>query len=94
MSKNRKGIPAWNKGLKTKPETIKKCVESRQWFYKSGGPNKGKKLSEETGFNNLVLPKINEAKDVSDLYKSLNNKEEFIKIILKLFEDDDKKRLL
>jgi hypothetical protein len=47
MSKNRKGIPAWNKGLKTKPETIKKCVESRQWFYKSGGPNKGKKLSEE-----------------------------------------------
>lgn len=54
----------------------------------------GKKLSEETGFTNLILPKINEAKDVSDLYKSLNNKEEFIKIILKLFKDDDKKRLL
>lgn len=54
----------------------------------------GKKLAEETGFTNLVLPKINEAKDVSDLYKSLNNKEEFIKIILKLFEDDDKKRML
>lgn len=47
MSKNRKGIPAWNKGLKTKKESIEKAVKSREWFYKSGGPNKGKKMSDE-----------------------------------------------
>lgn len=46
----------------------------------------GKKLSEETGFINIVLPNINGAKDVSDLYKSLEDKKEFKNIILKLFE--------
>jgi DNA primase len=49
----------------------------------------GKKLAEETGFINLVLPKINEAKDVSDLYKSLNNKKDFIDIILTLFKNEN-----
>lgn len=45
----------------------------------------GKKLSEQTGFTNLVLPKVNEAKDISDLYLSLQDKEEFQKIIKNLF---------
>lgn len=42
------------------------------------------KLAEQTGFINLILPKINNCKDVSDLYKSLNNKQQFINIIKKL----------
>lgn len=42
-----------------------------------------KKLAERTGFINLTLPEFEGGKDVSDLYKKLNNKEEFIKIIKK-----------
>lgn len=49
------------------------------------GLKDGIKLSEQTGFKNIVLPKINDAKDISDLYKSLNNKQEFISIIKPLF---------
>lgn len=45
----------------------------------------GKKLAEETGFTNLILPKINEAKDISDFYKSLKDKKQFKQTILKLF---------
>lgn len=45
----------------------------------------GEKLSESTGFINVVLPRINNSKDISDLYKSLEDKEEFKKIILNLF---------
>lgn len=47
----------------------------------------GRKLAEITGFTNLVLPKINEAKDVSDLYKSLTNKQQFKDIITKIFNN-------
>lgn len=42
-------------------------------------------LSKLTGFKNIILPKINQAKDISDLYLSLENKNEFQKIILNLF---------
>lgn len=49
------------------------------------GLKDGIKLSEQTGFKNIVLPKINDAKDISDLYKSLNNKQEFTSIIKPLF---------
>lgn len=49
------------------------------------GLKDGIKLSEQTGFKNIVLPKINNTKDISDLYKSLNNKQEFISIIKPLF---------
>lgn len=45
----------------------------------------GLKLSAQTGFTNVVLPRINNTKDISDLYKSLENKEQFKEIILKLF---------
>lgn len=47
----------------------------------------GEKLSKETGFTNIVLPKINNSKDISDLYKSLEDKKEFKTIILNLFND-------
>lgn len=47
----------------------------------------GRKLAKETGFTNLVLPNINGTKDVSDMYKSLKEKEQFKTIILNLFEN-------
>lgn len=42
-------------------------------------------LASKTGFINVVLPDINNAKDISDLYLSLQNPEEFKKIMLGLF---------
>lgn len=51
------------------------------------GLRDGEKLSASTGFINLVLPNINGAKDVSDLYKSLENKKRFKDIILNLFNN-------
>lgn len=53
----------------------------------------GKKLAELTGFTNLVLPRINDAKDISDLYKSLTDKKEFKQIILNLFNNDLRKEI-
>lgn len=46
----------------------------------------GEKLSKLTGFTNIVLPKINKAKDISDLYKLIENKKKFSEIILSLFK--------
>lgn len=46
----------------------------------------GEKLSEATGFTNLILPNINGAKDISDLYHELQNKELFKQTILGLFK--------
>ncbi len=45
------------------------------------------KLSESTGFTNVVLPKVNGAKDVSDLYKSFQDSNRFKEIIIPLFKD-------
>lgn len=45
----------------------------------------GEKLAEETGFINLILPKIGDKKDISDIYQYLNDKNQFKEIILKLF---------
>lgn len=53
------------------------------------GLRDGVKLSEETGFTNIVLPRINDAKDISDLYKSLDNKDYFKKLVLDLFKEKD-----
>lgn len=44
------------------------------------------KLSESTGFINIVLPKEYGEKDISDLYHSLQDKERFKSIILGLFK--------
>ena len=43
-------------------------------------------LASKTGFTNIVLPNINDAKDISDLYLSLKDKEKFRKIIIGLFK--------
>lgn len=45
------------------------------------------KFTKETGFINIVLPRFEGGKDISDLYKSLNNKDLFRDILLKLFEE-------
>lgn len=50
------------------------------------GLQDGEKLSKSTGFTNLVLPKEYGAKDISDLYLTLKNKDVFRNIILGLFK--------
>lgn len=53
------------------------------------GLKDGLSLSEFTGFINVVLPKYEELgnpKDISDFYKSLNNKDLFKLEVLKLFK--------
>lgn len=47
----------------------------------------GEKLSKLTGFANIVLPKFNGGKDVSDLYHTLQDKQKFKQIILSLFNN-------
>ena len=44
-----------------------------------------RKLSESTGFTNVVLPKFEGGKDISDLYHSLQDKEKFKEIMIGLF---------
>lgn len=48
----------------------------------------GLKLSAQTGFTNVVLPRINDTKDISDLYKSLENKEQFKELMINLFKNN------
>ena len=48
----------------------------------------GVKLAEQTGFTNIVLPRINDTKDISDLYKSLENKGQFKELMINLFENN------
>ena len=48
----------------------------------------GEKLSQQTGFINVVLPKLEEygcPKDISDLYYVLQDREKFKKIMINLF---------
>lgn len=57
------------------------------------GLKDAQKLSEETGFTNVVLPSFSEGKDISDLMKA-KGKDEFLRIIKPLFnssrqEDSD-----
>lgn len=52
------------------------------------GLKDGISLAESTGFTNLVLPQFSGGKDVSDLMKS-KGKEEFLKIILPLFNNKE-----
>ena len=49
----------------------------------------GKKLAEDTGFINLVLPTFEGGKDVSDFYRTLNDKDKFKQSILKLFDNEN-----
>lgn len=51
------------------------------------GLKDAEKLASKTGFTNIILPDINGAKDISDLYHSLHNKELFKSIITGLFKE-------
>lgn len=54
------------------------------------GIEDGIKLSNITGFINITLPKYeeyNDPKDISDLYKAINNKEKFKELMLNLFKN-------
>lgn len=46
------------------------------------------KLAEQTGFKNIIMPNYNNCKDLSDYYKSENNKELFKHNIFNLFNYD------
>ena len=46
----------------------------------------GEKLAKSTGFTNLILPKFEGDNDISGLYHSLQDKNDFIKIMKELFE--------
>jgi len=68
-------------------ETAKKVLRERyEQIYclfdnDEAGLKDGEKFSKDSGFKNIVLPKINNAKDIADLYKSLQDKNQFIQII-------------
>lgn len=49
------------------------------------GLQDAKLLSEKTGFENIILPSFTGGKDISDLYKVLNDKEKFRNHLLQLF---------
>lgn len=49
------------------------------------GLTDGIKLAQNTGFRNIVLPLFNGGKDISDMYKVMQNKKLFQKTILELF---------
>lgn len=51
------------------------------------GIKDGIKLSKQTGFTNLVLPNIDNKKDISDLYKHLKDPIKFREILTGLFKD-------
>lgn len=53
------------------------------------GLKDGEKLSESTGFTNLVLPPFEGGKDVSDMFKSLQDPDKFRSIVLSLFKEED-----
>ena len=53
------------------------------------GLEDGIKLSRQTGFTNVVLPRFEGGKDISDMYKRFG-KEYFMSTILSLFEEYDK----
>lgn len=50
-------------------------------------------LASKTGFVNVVLPQFEGGKDISDMYKVLNNKEKFKEVITKLFNNGQKTAL-
>lgn len=49
------------------------------------GKKDAEKLQQKTGFINIELPQFEGGKDISDLYKSVNNPDKFKSIILNLF---------
>lgn len=59
----------------------------------NAGIENARKLAELTGFINVVLPLFDGGKDISDYYKSLNDKNKFKTNLLKLFKDEKNRHL-
>ena len=57
------------------------------------GKKDANKLQQKTGFINIELPPFEGGKDISDLYKSMNDPDKFKTTILNLFEYDKKRNL-
>lgn len=53
------------------------------------GLQDAEKLSASTGFTNIVLPKFEGGKDISDLYKTLQDPTAFREKVLSLFKEKD-----
>lgn len=51
------------------------------------GITDGHKLAQHTGFKNIILPPFNEGKDISDYYKSLQDKTIFKQTLLNLLKN-------
>lgn len=69
--------------LKTRFKKVYICLDNDK-----AGLKDAAKLSEDTGFINIVLPQFEGGKDISDYYKVVNNREKFKSTILKLFGDE------
>lgn len=57
------------------------------------GIKDAEKLSEKTGFTNIVLPQFNGGKDISDLFKVTGDKTKFKEIMINLFNNEQKATL-
>ena len=57
-------------------------------MYRHKNHRKNVIMSASTGFTNIILPKFEGGKDVSDYYKSLQDPKKFKETILKLFSYD------
>ena len=71
--------------LKERFEKVFICLDNDE-----PGKKDAQKLQQDTGFINIELPPFEGGKDISDLYKSLNNPEEFKTTMLNIFDYDKK----
>ena len=76
------------KDLKSRFKNVYICLDND-----NAGLRDAENLAKATGFTNIVLPKFDGGKDISDYYKVINNKEKFKLTILKLFSDEKKRTL-
>lgn len=67
--------------LKRRFNKIYICLDNDE-----AGLKDGVHLANKTGFINVVIPQFKGGKDISDLYKILDNKEQFKQTILNLFK--------
>ena len=67
--------------LKRRFKKIYICLDNDK-----AGIEDAKSLASKTGFINVVLPVFDGGKDISDLYKVINNKDKFKETLTKLFE--------
>lgn len=85
------GYPISNTALTQLNSRFKNCLVI--FDNDSPGLRDAEKFSKNTGFINVILPKFEGGKDISDLYKVLNNKSAFVSHILNLIKNELRKNL-